>query len=362
VTLSVPSGFSTIGAAIDAAADGWMIEVGPGTYAEAVDLGSKAITIASIAGPTQTTIDGGGVVGSTVTVRQPSGDGIATIRGFTISGGNGGTVVEALTEVEGGGGLFLDRASVLLEDCLITGNAAEFGGGIYAYLGSLEIRGSAISSNQAMVHGGGIHLYETAAVIDGVLVESNSAASRGGGLYAVGGTPLVVDSEMVANDAGFAGGGVAWFAGSEPMRLEGVLLEANLASSSGDAAWIRPGYSNLILDGVVVCGSGVSPFSGQYTAAGPLVVDGLCVDCDGNGLTDAWELQQGIATDTDGDGIIDACECVGDLDLIGVVNGADLSSLIQAWGSSNAAADLSGDGLVDGVDLGILLLSWGPCL
>jgi hypothetical protein len=112
----------------------------------------------------------------------------------------------------------------------------------------------------------------------------------------------------------------------------------------------------------VVCGSGVSPFSGQYTAAGPLVVDGLCVDCDGNGLTDAWELQQGIATDTDGDGIIDACECVGDLDLNGVVNGADLSSLIQAWGSSNAAADLSGDGLVDGVDLGILLLSWGPCL
>jgi len=53
--------------------------------------------------------------------------------------------------------------------------------------------------------------------------------------------------------------------------------------------------------------------------------------------------------------------CVGDLDGDGVVDGADLGSLLNAWGTDNAAADLNGDGVVDGADLGILLNNWGKC-
>jgi hypothetical protein len=48
----------------------------------------------------------------------------------------------------------------------------------------------------------------------------------------------------------------------------------------------------------------------------------------------------------------------GDLNLDGLVDGADLGILLLAWGTDNAAADLDRDGLVDGADLGLLLLQW----
>ncbi|MFZ9690519.1 MAG: hypothetical protein ACO3EP_00650 [Phycisphaerales bacterium] len=53
-----------------------------------------------------------------------------------------------------------------------------------------------------------------------------------------------------------------------------------------------------------------------------------------------------------GDGVI------GDLNADGIVNGADLSILLGAWGSSDPIADLSGDGEVGGADLSILLGNW----
>ena len=361
VVISVPSTFATIVEAIAAAADGWVIEVAPGTYSEAIDLGVKGITVASTGGADVTTIDATGSAPTAVVVGPTASGAAAVIRGFTIRGGAGGSPVPTLAGVEGGGGVFLDRATCLIEDCVIVGNEAGFGAGIYAYLGTVELRRVTVESNQAETHGGGIVLYESDAILDAVLVESNSAGGRGGGLYAVRGTQTVRGSEFVANDAGTSGGGVAWFAGDQPLRLEEVLLEANLAASGGDAAWILPNASNLVLDRVVVCGSGPAPFSGQYTVAGEVVIDELCIDCDENGTTDAWEFLLGIAADADSDGVIDACECLGDLDLNGVVNGADLSSLFQAWGEAGGSADLNGDGTVDGADLGILLLSWGIC-
>jgi hypothetical protein len=45
-----------------------------------------------------------------------------------------------------------------------------------------------------------------------------------------------------------------------------------------------------------------------------------------------------------------------DLNQDGRVDGADLATLLGAWGTS--AADLNGDGAVDGVDLGLLLAAW----
>lgn len=63
------------------------------------------------------------------------------------------------------------------------------------------------------------------------------------------------------------------------------------------------------------------------------------------------------ATDTNGNLIPDECEgMLGDLNGDGLVNGADLGTLLGAWGS--AAADLNGDGTTDGADLAILLGNW----
>ncbi len=57
------------------------------------------------------------------------------------------------------------------------------------------------------------------------------------------------------------------------------------------------------------------------------------------------------------------CDCAGDLNLDGAVNGADLGLMLAVWGPCGAscAYDLNLDGLVNGADLGLLLSAWGPC-
>ena len=58
--------------------------------------------------------------------------------------------------------------------------------------------------------------------------------------------------------------------------------------------------------------------------------------------------------------------CPADLNLDGVVNGADLGILLGAWGNcpggvSGCTGDVNRDGVVNGADLGILLGAWGNC-
>ena len=49
---------------------------------------------------------------------------------------------------------------------------------------------------------------------------------------------------------------------------------------------------------------------------------------------------------------------LGDLNGDGVVNGADLGSLLAQWGQPGTG-DLNGDGIVGGADIGIMLANWG---
>jgi hypothetical protein len=51
--------------------------------------------------------------------------------------------------------------------------------------------------------------------------------------------------------------------------------------------------------------------------------------------------------------------CPADLNLDGVVNGADLGGLLGAWGGPDG--DLNGDGVTNGADLGSMLGAWGTC-
>jgi formylglycine-generating enzyme required for sulfatase activity len=57
-----------------------------------------------------------------------------------------------------------------------------------------------------------------------------------------------------------------------------------------------------------------------------------------------------------------AQSCAGDLNSDNRVDGADLGTLLVAWGAcTGCAEDLTEDGQVDGADLGALLNNWGVC-
>jgi len=74
------------------------------------------------------------------------------------------------------------------------------------------------------------------------------------------------------------------------------------------------------------------------------------------------------AFDFDGDGAVTTLDApgmqaavqgaLGDLNADGVIGGADLAALLQAWGPAPSSCDLTLDGRVDGADLGRLLAAW----
>lgn len=84
--LNVPGDYATIQAGIDAAVDGDVVLVSPGTYAENIDFQGKAIAVRSDQGPENTAIDGGGTTNGSIGVMFHSGEDYGSvIEGFTIT-------------------------------------------------------------------------------------------------------------------------------------------------------------------------------------------------------------------------------------------------------------------------------------
>ncbi len=84
---------------------------------------------------------------------------------------------------------------------------------------------------------------------------------------------------------------------------------------------------------------------------------GLIPDTTYSFYVKAFDGQNNIssASNTDSDTTIG----LGDINSDGVVNGFDLSILLNQWKQSNAISDINGDGITNGFDLSILLSSWG---
>jgi plastocyanin len=240
ITVSQNSGdadFSNIQPAIDVANDGDTIMVGPGTYNEAINFRSKKIIVESTQGRNLTTIDGSGAQAgwsrplteptkiSVVTVdsrepgmcyssssascRAPFVDGIPSdrvLRGFTITGGGVGTRYPAtepecvdcddsrdeITEIgsnEGylGGGIFVYRTPITIDDCIITGNSSDGGGGLFAREAKALITNCKFISNTSLTNGGGMQLnHSEEATIQGCEFSGNVTELHGDNLFSAG--------------------------------------------------------------------------------------------------------------------------------------------------------------------------------
>ena len=62
------------------------------------------------------------------------------------------------------------------------------------------------------------------------------------------------------------------------------------------------------------------------------------------------------------EGLSSGCGCVADITGDGVVNVADLLTILSVWGSCEACeADINEDGFVNVTDLLVVIGEWGPC-
>ncbi|MEY4943401.1 MAG: hypothetical protein RL254_1582 [Planctomycetota bacterium] len=336
-TVTVPGQYAGIQAAIDAAPASEMriISVAAGTYAGPIAFNGKPVIVRG-ASAASTVIDGAS--GQTLSVVRFNGGepAIAALERVTVRGGITGTPIPSSPTVLAGGGIFGLDSAASVRDCVVEQNASGFGAGAYFLRCTGEVRGCTFRNNNASSDGGGFQSNQGSQQLTDVLIENNVCNSRGAGMHLVQGTPTLTRVTVRNNYSNNLIGGVSWYA-----------LGDATAAAMLDACVVT-GNSALVTQG----GIGISAASvGVPTIS--LRASNVCNNTPRPNISGAW-------LDLGGNSI---CDCVGDLTLDGLVNGADLGILLAGWGActGSCASDLNRDGVVNGADLGVLLSAWGTC-
>jgi hypothetical protein len=336
--LDVPGDHTTIQAAIDAAPDRGVVLVAPGTYNESLHFPAdgRDIVLVSSDGADSTVINGSDV--AAVILANGGQTRRSRVEGFTIQGGTtGSNVVPNDVTLYVGGGLCVSEASLDLIDCDLVGNAANYGGNAYFRYHTGEIRGCRFIGGDADSDGGNIQLLNSETVVADCEFLGGHCQNDGGGIKVVNGFVDMFDCSISGNFAG-TGGGVMYF---ETVGVDTHFnflrcsVSGNFAKSSGPFGggfWARPSGNGPSLASTTVCDNEPDNFFGPYEDLGDN----------------------------------DICECPGDLNYDGRVNGTDLGLFLVYAGEdcqpdSICPGDLNGDDQVSGADLGILLTNWGFC-
>lgn len=308
--IEVPRDHPTIQAAIDAALDGDVVLVSPGSYSESINPGGREITLRSIdpldpAIVAATIIDGQGLDARPVTC--DSGESQQTvIAGFTIGGGaavsGGGMLCTAGSSpsvrgcvfrdnnatdgggirIDGGGsplvsrcrfmdntalgggfggGVSVEGASATLLDCTFINNHATFGGALAVEDGTLEARGCRLRLNTAL-GGGGLAAYDSDVLLADSLLRHNNSTSGGGG----GAEFERCDAEITGcffernSTSLYGSGGGVEFAETDADVHECTFFQ-NRAESGGGA--IHGVHASVNLVDVTLCGNEPVDFSTQ---------------------------------------------------------------------------------------------------
>jgi hypothetical protein len=216
--------------AIDAANAGDLIVVSNGVYQSGATLVGQdalpnrividqAITVQSLNGPAATIIAGNGAVGDASTgIRCAYLANGAVLSGFTLA--NGATQnSETSSNDENGGGVWCQSDSVVVTNCILTGNhafanggaayqgtfdncliisnVASFGGGLYACIANSTL----ILSNLAQGGNGG---GACSNILNNCFLQNNRSVVNGGGAFG----STLVNCAVLNNLAGDAGGGL----------------------------------------------------------------------------------------------------------------------------------------------------------
>ncbi len=258
--------FTTIQAAVNAAAGGDTIAIHAGTYYEHVTV-NKTLALVG-AGADQTFVDGSG----TGRVFEVTADGVSfsalTIQNGSTSGAGGGI------NANSGGSLTLTDVDVL------SNTSAARGGGVASWRNTTAVTGGRFENNRGATggsdaYGGGLYA-QTTLVVSGTRFISNTigsgTAGEGGGAYGNGAT-TVTAAQFVDNTAKSTGGGLYLWRGAA--TVTGSLFRNNWSAASGGGIFMADAGNTLTVNGTQFISNTTASYDGGGVATlGNLTVTG----------------------------------------------------------------------------------------
>jgi hypothetical protein len=318
----VPADFPSIQAAIDAAADGDLVAVAPGTYVEQLVIAGKRIRLAG-SGSTQTTISGAGSIGPVIWIMSGL-DRTLVVEDLKIIAGHGNGVVGPGQSAEGGGIDVIGSTPTLRRlhfenneggSCL---DQARGGGGAIRLAGAgPDLAGAAIigcvftgntggfpiyASSSALSDGGpgAILIDRAAAFIRGSVFTGNFGADSVGGLVGAGAGAITIDAasaDVVIEDCAFrnnqGGGSLA----------EGFAAGAG-ALSGGSPRVSFSSFVDNIGGSVYSQGDGVFGGAGAISGHAPRIDSCHFLNNEGRGSVPEAGYPGAGAVDVTGDAVI----------------------------------------------------------
>ena len=195
--------------ALNTAAPGDIIEIGPGAYTERLTI-NKSITLRGsghiLPGGTviQAHAQPGQATGRVITINEGH---IVNISDLTIR--HGRDVVGSHPWGKGGG-IRSWGTTLNLKNVTFTGNRADLGGGLYVGSGSVRLENVIFTGNRADRTGGGMYNEYVASRLTDVVFEGNTSDMHGGGLYNssfnLSNSPVLNGVTFSNNHALYAGG------------------------------------------------------------------------------------------------------------------------------------------------------------
>lgn len=257
--LLVPSEYTTIQEALDAAVNGDTVLVAPGTYSGPGnrDLGVDAgVVLLSQAGAGATIIDCDGTALDPHRGFRVAGH----VEGFTVR--NGYSPEEVMDPASGhGGGAFLSGPTSRVVGCIFEFcEATERGGGIAARFTSQYRIENCIIRDCVAPNGGGLFFWEGQPRIDECEIRNCTAQFLGGAVYCVGvGLGGYIRNSLIeSNESGGGGGFFLELCGD--LTIENTTFRGNAAAQGGGISLFEP--DGITFDTCLIYGNSASSDGG----------------------------------------------------------------------------------------------------
>jgi len=167
-----------------------------------------------------------------------------TIHGLTISNGN----VQGGFPGNAGAGIFNGNSVLTIDDCVMSGNSATYGGAIFsddnAFMNStLTISNSALNDNSAAQSGGAIHNRGSVLTVS-ISTMSGNSAGFGGGIFnnatTTGGAQITISTSTLTGNVASYGGAIYDEGGGDSHYASVELIDSTISGNyaSGDGGGI----------------------------------------------------------------------------------------------------------------------------